>query len=502
MSAEPVDAERPIHPIRPIRALRRPWTVEILTADEIEQVHETSLRVLAEIGLEVRSPTVVADLAREGADVDEAAMRVRFPAPMVETALAVVPPTFTLAGRDPAYDLPIDGSAGYLSTDGTPSEIVDLETGMRRPTTLADLRDTTLLGDAVPEIGYLWPAVAPADVDPRMQSVEAARIMLANSTKHANHNECYSAFDARAVLEMGAAVVGGEDELRRRPVISTYQCAISPLMFDGGPIEAALEFARAGVPTGFVTMAVGMAAAPATLAGHLVSTNAELLGGITILETLVPGTPTYYGPYQAFMDLRSGGMNLAWGPEDVMLKLASAQLGRRYGLRINIQGFQTGAKTQDWQAGAQHGISLMTIAIAGSAELIAATGTIYGAGVWAHENVLLDAELFDIICRATEGFEVSEETLAFDAIREAGPGGHFLASPHTLRHMRDRWTAHLFGAETWEEWEAAGRPSARERAHERVKQILAEHQPEPLPDDVAAELDRLVERHRRTLADG
>ncbi len=484
-----------------IRSLRRPWTVEVLSADELEQVHETSLRVLAEVGLEVRSPTVVADLALAGADVDETTMRVRFPAPMVGAALAAVPPSFVLAARDPALDLPIDGSAGYLSTDGTTSDIVDLETGMRRPTTLADLRDATVLGDAVPEIGYLWPAVAPTDVDPRMQSVEAGRILLANSTKHANHNECYSARDARAVLEMGAAIAGGEDELRRRPVLSTYQCAISPLMYDGGPIEAALEFGRAGVPCGFVTMAVGMAAAPATLAGHLVSTNAELLGGITILETLAPGAPTYYGPYQAFMDLRSGGMNLAWGPEDVMLKLAAAQLGRRYGLRINIQGFQTGAKTQDWQAGAQHGISVMTIAIAGSAELIAATGTIYGAGVWAHENVVLDAELFDIVCRATEGFEVSEETLGFDAIREVGPGGHFLASPHTLRHMRERWTAHLFGAETWEDWEAAGRPSARERAHERVKQILAEHQPDPLPDDVAAELDRIVERHRRSLED-
>ena len=193
-------------------------------------------------------------------------------------------------------------------------------------------------------------------------------------------------------------------------------------MFDGGPIEAALEFARAGVPTGFVTMAVGMAAAPATLAGHLVSTNAELLGGITILETLVPGTPTYYGPYQAFMDLRSGGMNLAWGPEDVMLKLASAQLGtavRRSG--STSRGSRPARRRRTGKPARQHGISLMTIAIAGSAELIAATGTIYGAGVWAHVNVLLDAELFDIICRATEGFEVSEETLAFDAIREARP---------------------------------------------------------------------------------
>jgi trimethylamine--corrinoid protein Co-methyltransferase len=484
---------------RRIRALRRPWTVEVLDADALERVHQTSLRVLAEVGLEVRSPTVLDGLARAGAEVDEATMRVRFPAPMVEGAIALVPPAFTLGARGPGLDLVIDGSAGYLSTDGTPAEVVDLRTGARRPSTLADLRDATVLGDAVPEIGYLWPAVAPTDVDPRMHAVEEARVLLAHSTKHVNHNETTSARDARTVLEMAAAVAGGGEALRARPLLSSYQCAISPLLYDGGPIEAAIEFGRAGAPCGFVSMAVGTAATPATLAGQLVSTNAEILGGIAVLETLAPGAPTFYGPYQAFMDPRSGGMDLAWGPEDVLLKLASAQLGRRYGLRINLQALQTGAKTQDWQAGAQHALSLMTIAIAGSAELIGASGTLYSAGVWAHENVLLDAELFDLVCRATEGFEVTEETLAFDAIRETGPGGHYLANPHTLRHLRERWTPHLFGRETWQEWEATGRPSARERARERVRDLLVEHQPEPLPDDVAAELDRIVERHRRSL---
>ena len=491
MSAAPQSSERRI------RSLRRPWTVEVLTADELERVHETSLRVLAEVGLEVRSATILAELARAGADVDEAAMRVRFPAPMVEAALGAVPPSFLLAARDPALDLPIDGSAGYLSTDGTPSDIVDLDTGMRRPSTLADLRDATVLGDAVPEIGYLWPAVAPTDVDPRMQSVEAARIMLASSTKHANHNECYSARDARAVLEMGAAFAGGEDELRRRPILSTYQCAISPLMYDGGPIEAALEFGRAGVPCGFVTMAVGMAAAPATLAGHLVSTNAELLGGITILETLVPGTPTYYGPYQAFMDLRSGGMNLAWGPEDVMLKLAAAQLGRRYGLRINIQGFQTGAKTQDWQAGAQHSISAFASFLAG-ADMFCATGTIYGGRVITFENMLLDSEIFRILHRIAEGLATSDEDLAVDVIDAVGPGGHFLAEDHTLHHMRELWQTEFFNRDSWEDWEAAGRPEPKHKARERALRLIEEHEPMPLSDGVEDELLKVIDRYERT----
>lgn len=477
---------------RRIRPLRHPWTVEVLTGDQVERVHAGTLHVLERVGLQVRSLDILHELGAAGAKVDEATMRVRFPSAMVEECMALVPPSFLMAARDPALDLPIDGSAGWLSGDGTSAFVVDLETGLRRDSNLQDLIDTTRVVDAVPEVAFLWPTVAPADVPTHTQAVHIMRAMLGNSTKHAQHNEAYSRRDAKAVLEMARVVAGGDRELRERPIVSTYQCCISPLVYDAGPIEAAVEFARGGLPSGFISMGIGCATAPASLAGTLVSMNAEMAGGMTIVEALVPGAVTFCGPYPTFMDLRTGEYRQDWGPEDTLLKLAFAQLAHRYRVPINILSLDTGAKTQDWQAGVQHAVSLMAVAAAGRAEMITGTGTLHGAAVYDNVNVILDAELFHVICDVLEGFPVTEETLALDEITELARSGDLSDHPHTRRHLSELWTPPTFARETLEAWEAAGRPDPRVPAREEVRRILAEHRPEPLPEDVDRELLAII----------
>jgi trimethylamine--corrinoid protein Co-methyltransferase len=257
-------------------------------------------------------------------------------------------------------------------------------------------------------------------------------------------------------------VAGGDRELRERPIVSTYQCCISPLMYDEGPIEAAIEFARGGLPSGFISMGIPCATAPATLAGTLVSMNAEMLGGMTIVEALVPGATTFVGPYPTFMDLRSGSYRQDWGPEDTLLKLAFAQLAHRYRVPINILSLDTGSKTQDWQAGVQHAVSLMAVAAAGRAEMITGTGTLHGASVYDDVNVLLDAALFREICEVCEAVPV----------------------PETLR---PEVVADLV------ETEIEAPPDPRGPAREEVRRIRAEHRAAPLPEDVDRELVRIIE---------
>jgi len=480
-------------PVRFVRPLRHPWSLEVLSEDELERIHLATLRVLERVGVQVRSADILRQLGTAGADVDEATMRARFSPAMVEEHMALVPPSFLMAARDPGLDLPIDGSAGWLSGDGTSAFLIDDETGRRRPSNLQDLIDTTRVADAVPELAYLWPTVAPADVPPHTQAVHITRVMLGRSSKHAQHNETYSRRDARAVLEMARAVAGGDRELRERPIVSTYQCCISPLVYDEGPIEAAIEFARGGLPSGFISMGIPCATAPATLAGTLVSMNAEMIAGMTIVEALVPGAVTFCGPYPTFMDLRTGGYKQDWGPEDTLLKLAFTQLAHRYHVPINVLTLDTGAKTQDWQAGVQHAVSQMAIAAAGRAEMITGTGTLHGAAVYDNVNVVLDAELFHVICDVLEGISVTEETLALDAIAELAAGADLFAHPHTGRHIAELWTPATFSRLTMEAWEAAGRPDPRGRARDEVRRILAEHEPEPLPEDVDRELLRIIE---------
>jgi len=291
---------------------------------------------------------------------------------------------------------------------------------------------------------------------------------------------------------MGTVLAGGSDALRDRPVVSSFACSISPLTWDGQPLEAALVFAAAGVPCGVVSMPVSTAGAPTTTAGQVVVANAEILSGITILQTLHSGAPTYYCPFSADMDLLTGNLDAAWGPEPVLFNLAMAQLGRRYGLPMCIGTNGTGAKTQDWQAGAQHMLILMGTLACGDIDLIACTGGIDSSRVFSYEQVLLDCELWDVAARLLQSAPFTEEYLAVGVIDEVGPGKHFLAHKHTRAHMREHWRARFFASDTWQDWEAAGRPDPRDRARDRARDLVLTYRPDPLPEDVDQELRSIV----------
>jgi trimethylamine--corrinoid protein Co-methyltransferase len=285
-------------------------------------------------------------------------------------------------------------------------------------------------------------------------------------------------------------VAGGADALRARPALSSFQVSLSPLTFDGDALEAALVYAEAGVPAGFVVMAIGCATAPATPAGVLAQSNAEVLAGMAMLEMLVPGAPTFYGACSTTMDLRTG-LTTCGGPEDLLYQAAFAQLARHYRVPSSVGTFAPGAKIADWQAGLENGLSGLASLFAG-ADMLSGAGLLYAARVFGLDEMVLDAEVFGLVRHLGGGLLVDDETLAVDVIGAVGPGGNFLAETHTVAHMRELWQPRLFDRGTWEDWEAAGRPSARDRARERARSLLASHVPPPLPDGVAGELDAIV----------
>jgi len=487
VSAEPPPRIRPI----PLR-LR----LDLLPDEHVERLHEATLRVLGRTGMHVRSERLVKELGRAGADVDVERLRVRFPPEVLEATIARAPSSYLLAARDPTCDVTLDGRNSYLTLDGCAAELVDLETGDRRTSTTADLEAATRLADAVPEVTIVWQPVAARDAPTAVQPLHETYTQLTNTSKHLQQMTAIDPDNARGVVEMARIVAGGDGELRARPIVSAFQCTLSPLTIDEGPLEAALVYAEAGLPCGWVSMPLSTATAPTTPAGSVVLTNAELLGAIATVQLLAPGAATFYGVCTSTMDLSSGSIACGWGPEENMFSFACGQLARRYHLPSQLGAFGTGAKTQDWQAGAQHMLSSFTSYLAGG-DMLCATGTIYAGRVFAFEQVLLDAELVDIVHSLELGPSMSEEDLAVDVIDDVGPGGHFLAHEHTLRNMRRNWRPRAFDRSTWEEWEAAGRPSPRDRAREQARRILAEHEPDPVPAETEAELRRVIEDHRR-----
>jgi trimethylamine---corrinoid protein Co-methyltransferase len=301
---------------------------------------------------------------------------------------------------------------------------------------------------------------------------------------------------AAASAEMAAVAVGGEQALRDQPILSAFQCSVSPLVYDGGPLAAAVEFAKADVPSGFMVMPILGATAPITRAGTMVVNNAEVIGGVIAHQLLAPGARTFYASAVTTMDLWSGAANCG-GPEDLVFQMANAQLARAYGLKSMVGTFATGAKTSDWQGGAENGLSGFASWISG-VDMASGAGLLYAARVFSAAQLVLDAELWDLICSTSEGIRSWDaESLAVDVIDAVKPGGHFLDQEHTLTHMREVWMSKVFHRNNWEDWEANGRPEPKAKAIAQAKEILETHTAYPLPDGAAEEIRSIVERFEK-----
>jgi trimethylamine--corrinoid protein Co-methyltransferase len=455
-------------------------SLRVLGEEKVRGIHEASLRVLSRTGVTMPLAPDRRDQARDlGLHVDAEASRVRFPSEIVAGALARAPRRFTLCARNAENDVPLDGTRSYLTLDGTATQLIDLDTGELRSSTRNDLECAVRVADALDPISILWPALSAADCPPRAQRLVETAALLTGSSKHAQAMTAVDRVSAEAAVEMAAEIAGGREELARRPILSGLQCSISPLSYDADSLQAAFAFAAGGVPTGFVNMAIACGTGPATLAGSLVLTNAELLAGVALLQLFYPGAPTFVGSCDTVMELRSGGVT-GGGPEDVLLQAACIEMARFYGLPSCVGTFATGAREIDWQAGVENALSGAVSLLAG-ADIVCGAGLLQAARVFSFEQLLLDCEIFDILRVVAAGIPVDEERLAVEVIEAVGPRGHFMEQEHTLRYMREIWQPALLDRMPAEAWERAGRPSARDRARERARQILATHEPEPLP---------------------
>jgi trimethylamine--corrinoid protein Co-methyltransferase len=481
--------------IAPIVPARR-W--EVLTVADLDRLREAVFAVLSDVGVRFPLPRALDVLAAHGATVDRGRAVARLPRPLVEAALAAAPRDVTLCGRDPDCDLPLDGRHCYLSNDASGVAVVDPLSGERRPSTLADVADSARFCDALPEVAFSWgPIVAGADAPVASRALHEAAAVFANTTKHFQAVTCVGERPTRLLVEMAAAVSGGRDELRRRPLLSLIACPVDPLGNDAVSLEAGLVCAAAGVPCGFLSLTLGCGTAPASLAGNLVVNAAAVLADLVLLELASPGAPVFFAGAPSVMDLRSGGYT-GGGPEDDVLAAAATQLGHSFGLPVNMGTMATGAKEPGWQAAVDDALSTAASVLAG-ADMLSGCGLLDGSRTLSYPHLVMETEVYRIVARLAEGITVDDETLALDVIDRVGPGGTFLADRHTRRHAPDIWRPAVWDRTPYDAWAAGGRRGAREAAAEIAAGILAHHRPEPLPAGVAAAIDELVARADREL---
>jgi len=464
-------------------------SLNILTPDEVQKIHTATLDVIETVGVRFPSPKALDILEAHGAQVDRTRMEARIPGHIVEEYLAKAPPSYNLAALDPALDLPLDGNHSHLGTDGCGVEILDAFTGERRTTTKQDLVDVARVADALEAIAFHWIPISAQDCPPASRSLHELEAVWGVSKKHLQTESIVSEREMLAGVEMAAALVGGREELRKKPVLSVMQCTTSPLGQDGGSLEAGLVAAEAGLPVGFMTMASCASTGPVTLAGNLVVGNAEVLAALALMEMAAPGCPVYYAAAQTATDLRTGAYT-GGGPEDFLFGAATNVLADFYNIPLSMGAFATGAKEPDWQAALDNSLSAF-MAVSTLSDMLLGAGLLHGSRIFSYEMLLMDAEIWSLMESMFKGITVNEETLALDAIREVGPMGNYLSQRHTRRHMRERWMPTLIDRRPYNIWEEK-RDGSRQWARQKAQQILNDYHPEPLDPRLHQELRRII----------
>lgn len=473
-----------------IKSITNPkLNLEVLTPEEVGRIHTSTLDVIEKVGVRFPSQRALDLWAEHGAQVDRETCIVKAPGHLIEEALQKAPPAYSLCARDPSQDLDMDGNHVFVGTDGCGVEVLDIHTGKRRTSCLQDVADIARVGDDLEEVAFHWVAVSAQDVPPIRRGLEELRAVWENSTKHVQTESIYHAREAHASIEMAAAIAGGKEALRRRPVLSLMQCSAPPLGHDGGSLEAALIAAEAGVPTGFMTMAASLTTAPATLAGTLVVGNAEVISATALLQLAYPGAPVFYAAAQTASDLRSGAYT-GGGPEDFLFGAATNVLSDYYNLPLSMGSFATGAKEPDWQAGIENSLSTFMACVVMS-DMLLGVGLLHGSRIWSYAQMLMDCEIYSIVHKVMQGILVDDESLALDAIRAVGPGGNFLAQKHTLKHMRELFVPQFMDRRPYNVWEEK-RDGAPQWAQDKARQILESHQPDALDPQLSAELQRII----------
>ena len=454
-------------------------------AAELDAIHEATLRVLADVGVTFPGPEAQGLLREAGAAVDADTGRVRIPPRLVEEALAAAPRDVLLAGRDPAEDVRCDGADVHLTLDGTGAYTLDHRSGQRRPSTMQDLADASLVADAAPEVGVVWNVVSAADAPPNTQVLDELVACLTNTGKHVQ-GEVQRAEEVPFVMEMLAAAAEGGRWDPARPFFSVVYCPVPPLQHEPEMVGAGIALAREGVPICVYSMGLTGATAPVTLAGAVAQANAEILSAVVLFQLVRPGVGCIYVADTGVLDMRSGAYAAA-APESVLITQAMVGLARRYDLPVMATGFTGDANELSFMSGSDAGMTALTSALM-DPDLLCGAGMHDGAQMLSLPKILLDCELFRQCRRVRAGFTVDAEHLMEDVVAAVGPGGHYLRARETRQFLRrgELLAPRLLQREPYEAWSAARTAETRRAAEEQravaaVEEILATHRPLPLP---------------------
>jgi trimethylamine---corrinoid protein Co-methyltransferase len=467
--------------------------LNILTEDAMMRIHHAALALLQDPGIQSESELFLDICAHGGAQVDRETRAIRVPPDLVDAALKTVPPSFVLYGRrDPEMDLLVEPCRVYYGMGGTSEPMFwDYALSRARQPTKDDMVSSTRLGHALANIDFVQTICMSGDKPTGQIFFHDFDAIFRNTSKPTVINILDRPF-SQLLLGMAAAASGGEGELRGRPSMLGIVTPVSPLKI-AVMNEGLVDAVEAGVPVLYSPGPMMGATGPATVAGTLALTTAEVLFGVVLTQLVRPGAKMVLKPDTDVFDMRTTQCTYG-SPEQNLGKMAMAQLARFYNVPIYGLGGGVEAKVPDAEAASEAMMSMLLNALAGI-NLNQSLGTLSFGLYGSQEMAVICDELGRMIKHVLRGITIDDDTLAVDVIREAGYGGSFLAADHTVRHFRkELYFPFLFQRKTIDQWLAEGARTASEVAHDRVDEILSSAGPVPLPPEVDRSLEQALNR--------
>jgi len=466
-----------------------------LTEESIDRIHQTAMEVLEGVGFEVNSEAALGFFKRAGAGVDPKKHLVRLSQKRVMELIEMAPSEIRLCGQDEKHDILLGGQRVYTGTGGTALYIYDPNTEQKQLATLDDLKRIARLVDQLDNIHLFMLPTYPSELPVEQVDVNRFFAGLDNTTKHVMGG-VYTLDGVKQVIRMAEIIAGSGDRLRQHPLISMIACSMSPLKMDRQYGELVVEIARSGIPLVCPAEPLCGATSPVTLAGNLVIQTVDSLIGVLLAQIINPGTPVIFGSVASNTDFRDLKY-LAGSVEMGLLNAAGAQMAQFYKLPFYATGGMTDSKVLDAQSGYESALTSLLCALAGANFIHDAAGLMEFALTMCYEKLVIDNEILGMVMRAVKGITVNDDTLAFDLIKQVGPGGNFVTAKHTRLFMRgEHYQPSLSNRERREEWEARGGKTTWERATEGVKELIANHNyslPAAIRQQVLSEIAGIVD---------
>ena len=449
---------------------------------DVERLHQSSLDLLEQTGVAYNTSKVAEVLRPYGIKVEGEDQRARLPRSFVEWALSQAPRNVRLAARLPDNDLVLDGRRPHHTTDSQGTRTLDRKTGQIRQSSLVDLMDALRMADALDMVEIVNVIVAANDIPAHLRTIRHFAAAFQQTGKHIRTSVLHPD-QAPFIFEL-ARLACGSDTFR--PVFSTVDCTISPLMHDGAMTEACILMAQKAVPIMIYPMPLAGGTSPVSLAGTILMHNTEFLSGLALFQAVRPGTPLIYGGGASQLDMKTG--RYGGSADGHGLGPALAQMAHYYNLPVNLNGLSTSSLAIDAQYGHEASTNCILAYLAGADEIFS-VGLLGDAQILSLEKMVMDNHLARRVQQALNPISFDTAHLSANLISRVGIGGQFL----TQRETRDQTRRDYIP-----KWPPAG-AKLDTLLQRETEDILANHQAPPLPEGAAEKIADLLEDAGRSL---